>query len=250
MDEEAIRAAFYECKEIPEVEGGEYDDDGFYRLPDGDFYDPDGIYFNKEGKDEYGGSYDKDLNYIPGEEYESVVKEIARDHHLLEAFGVEGGDDFPQEGEEDLEQLEEFQEKDDEQMKEYLMKEKIDPKARFLMVSFTGMSPNKEDEKAYQDWFKERGVKPIDIAINNSRLNIRLKIDDMESILNAVKLDGTPDVDYIKVHIPNIKQEKVVIAEGEGEGEGEEEKEAEKPKGTKLEVEGAEDDGFEITTGV
>ena len=32
-----------------------------------DFYDPDGYHFNKEGKDEFGGHYDKAGYYIPGE---------------------------------------------------------------------------------------------------------------------------------------------------------------------------------------
>ena len=59
-----------ECKKvrkIPEIEGGEYDDLGFYNLPDGSFYDPDGYHFDKDGFDEFGGTYDDDNNYIPGE---------------------------------------------------------------------------------------------------------------------------------------------------------------------------------------
>jgi hypothetical protein len=32
-----------------------------------DFYDPDGYYFNKEGLDEFGGYYDDDYLYHPGE---------------------------------------------------------------------------------------------------------------------------------------------------------------------------------------
>lgn len=39
----------------------------FYNLPDGSFYDPDGYLFDKDGFDEYGGRYDSDNNYIPGE---------------------------------------------------------------------------------------------------------------------------------------------------------------------------------------
>ncbi len=47
-----------EPRKFEEVEGGKYDDSGFYSLPDGSFYDPDGFKFDKEGYDEFGGYYD------------------------------------------------------------------------------------------------------------------------------------------------------------------------------------------------
>jgi len=34
----------------------------------GDFYDPNGYYFDVEGYDEFGGYYEK-FNYVPGEAY-------------------------------------------------------------------------------------------------------------------------------------------------------------------------------------
>ena len=40
---------------------------GFYNLADGSFYDPDGYFFNVEGYDEFGGHYDDNNLYIPGE---------------------------------------------------------------------------------------------------------------------------------------------------------------------------------------
>lgn len=39
---------------------GQYDKDGFYILPEGDFFDKDGFYFDKEGYDENGGFYDEE----------------------------------------------------------------------------------------------------------------------------------------------------------------------------------------------
>jgi hypothetical protein len=36
----------------------------------GDFYDPNGYYFDQEGYDEFGGYYDDDLVYFPGPGYE------------------------------------------------------------------------------------------------------------------------------------------------------------------------------------
>jgi len=54
-------------KEIIEAnEEGYYDEDGFFILKDGDFYDPWGYYFYSNGEDEYGGYYNDQGYYIPG----------------------------------------------------------------------------------------------------------------------------------------------------------------------------------------
>ena len=45
---------------------GEYDDDGFFITPNGSFWDPDEVYFNREGFDKHGGYYDDNGEYIPG----------------------------------------------------------------------------------------------------------------------------------------------------------------------------------------
>jgi hypothetical protein len=45
-------------EEIEKIGNGEFDEDGFYILKEGDFYDPLGYYFDKDGFDENGGSYD------------------------------------------------------------------------------------------------------------------------------------------------------------------------------------------------
>jgi len=44
-------------QEIESYEG-KYDEDGFYILPKGDFFDPEGFYFNESGFDGIGGYYD------------------------------------------------------------------------------------------------------------------------------------------------------------------------------------------------
>ena len=53
---------------------GELDEDGFFITPNGSFWDPDYVYFNREGYDKHGGYYDDDLNYIPGEGWDEVNK--------------------------------------------------------------------------------------------------------------------------------------------------------------------------------
>ena len=59
---------------------GEYDDEGFFNTPNGSFWDPDGVYFNREGFDKHGGYYDDNIEYIPGkgwiEEYNCYKDEI------------------------------------------------------------------------------------------------------------------------------------------------------------------------------
>jgi hypothetical protein len=55
-------------KEEIEAQKGKYDEDGFYILDEGGFYDDMGYYFNKEGFDEFGGFYDQETGYyVPGD---------------------------------------------------------------------------------------------------------------------------------------------------------------------------------------
>ena len=59
---------------------GEYDDEDFFNTPNGSFWDPDGVYFNREGYDKHGGYYDDNGEYVPGkdwdEEYNCYKDEI------------------------------------------------------------------------------------------------------------------------------------------------------------------------------
>jgi hypothetical protein len=54
-----------EQREKPKT-GGVLDDQGFYRTPDGSFWDYDDEYFNKCGFDIHGGYYNKEMEYMPG----------------------------------------------------------------------------------------------------------------------------------------------------------------------------------------
>ena len=49
---------------------GELDEDGFFTTPNGSFWDPDYVYFNREGYDKHGGYYDENNEYIPGENWD------------------------------------------------------------------------------------------------------------------------------------------------------------------------------------
>ena len=67
---------------------GEYDDEGFFNTPNGSFWDPDGVYFNRDGFDKHGGYYDDNDEYIPGKGWDEehncykdeLDDEFASDH--------------------------------------------------------------------------------------------------------------------------------------------------------------------------
>ena len=64
-------ARIYSVEEIEKHEG-KYDNDGFYILKDGDFFDPYGYYFDENGLDEVGGFYSNETNeYVQPSEYEN-----------------------------------------------------------------------------------------------------------------------------------------------------------------------------------
>ena len=50
-----------------EKQDGQYDNDGFFILKDKAFYDPLGYFFNSDGKDAAGGSYNEE-GYYEGSE--------------------------------------------------------------------------------------------------------------------------------------------------------------------------------------
>ena len=60
-------------RELNDDVEGEYDADGFFNTPNGSFWDPDGVYFNREGYDKHGGYYDENTQeYIPGKGWDEV----------------------------------------------------------------------------------------------------------------------------------------------------------------------------------
>lgn len=75
------------------VSGGNYDDNGFYTTPNGSFWDPDGVYFNREGYDKHGGYYDDNLEYHPGEGWieELMCYEDEKDNVIKQSVGYGGG---------------------------------------------------------------------------------------------------------------------------------------------------------------
>ncbi|CDW85420.1 UNKNOWN [Stylonychia lemnae] len=81
--------AKYTAQQVLEMEAnkeGKYDEDGFFVLPNGDFIDPYGYYFDEEGYDNFGGYYDDDGYYVPGEEYHDEYYEKLRDWLHLQSM--------------------------------------------------------------------------------------------------------------------------------------------------------------------
>ena len=59
-------------RELNDDVEGDYDDEGFFNTPNGSFWDPDGVYFNREGYDKHGGYYDENQEYIPGKGWDEI----------------------------------------------------------------------------------------------------------------------------------------------------------------------------------
>jgi len=60
-------------RELNDDVEGEYDADGFFNTPNGSFWDPDGVYFNREGYDKHGGYYDEfTQEYVPGKGWDEI----------------------------------------------------------------------------------------------------------------------------------------------------------------------------------
>ena len=83
-------------REFNEFVEGEYDDQGFFNTPNGSFWDPDGVYFNREGFDKHGGYYDDNNEYQPGEGWDETkncyIDEI-NDYDYDDEYGSDHDDD-------------------------------------------------------------------------------------------------------------------------------------------------------------
>ena len=82
-------------KSYIESQKGKYDNDGFYILQDGGFFDDHGYHFDKEGLNEIGGFYDPDSGeYVsPGDFDNEVQKNMADYYDELCGSDEEGEED-------------------------------------------------------------------------------------------------------------------------------------------------------------
>ena len=71
MDNNNNKKIFVE-RELNDEVVGDYDEEGFFNTPNGSFWDPDGVYFNREGYDKHGGYYDDNQEYIPGKGWDEA----------------------------------------------------------------------------------------------------------------------------------------------------------------------------------
>lgn len=128
-------------KEEMEKMTGEYEDDGFYVLEAGGYYDLNGYYFDKDGYDAYGGYYENGY-YVPGPEH---AEEYYRRYE--EAYGVEQEDEF----EYDLEDY--FSEEDEYSDEEGTEGEAVQQKMEKLEVAH---EPELTEDQKYEQELKER----------------------------------------------------------------------------------------------
>ena len=83
-------------RELNDDVEGEYDADGFFNTPNGSFWDPDGVYFNREGYDKHGGYYDDQTQeYVPGKGWDEInncYKDEYNDDDYDDEFGSDHDD--------------------------------------------------------------------------------------------------------------------------------------------------------------
>ncbi len=65
---------FFVDRSFHEVDDGNYDEEGFYHTPEGSFWNDEQDYFNRYGYDKYGGKYNLEGLYIPGEGWDSDLQ--------------------------------------------------------------------------------------------------------------------------------------------------------------------------------
>ena len=92
MKDKKENSKFVEREWNEEIEG-ELDEDGFFITPNGSFWDPDYVYFNREGFDKHGGYYNDEGEYIPGKGWD-------KENNCYESEKGEDFDDYDDEDEE------------------------------------------------------------------------------------------------------------------------------------------------------
>jgi hypothetical protein len=64
---DSIPQPTFQDRDFEEVEGGYYDHQGYYITPNGSFWDENLVYYNRDGFDKYGGTFDEYGTYFPGQ---------------------------------------------------------------------------------------------------------------------------------------------------------------------------------------
>lgn len=123
-----VNEEFFE-RPFDEVEDGYYDERGFYTTPNGSFWDEEKVYFNHNGFDKHGGTYDKYGVYIPGanwnEEYNCYEEDVEKNQETDKIYS-EVIDNIKDELVEDYTKDEELLKNEDEDLTEEQMKEIFD----------------------------------------------------------------------------------------------------------------------------
>ena len=109
---------------------GEYDEFGFFNTPNGSFWDPDGVYFNRDGFDKHGGYYDDNNEYVPGEGWDEANNCYKDEINDYDDYDDEYGSDHDDEEDDGFGDIDMDKIQDEELLinnMEGIEKEKIDP---------------------------------------------------------------------------------------------------------------------------
>ena len=150
---------------------GELDEDGFFTTPNGSFWDPDYVYFNREGYDKHGGYYDDNLNYIPGEGWDEI-KGCYQDEESDDDYNEE---DVPDENDKKIE-------------KDFDVINKGNEKEHDLKGIHDDEEFDEEDDELSED---EKNCKNDDIEI------IKVKLEDKKKNKNKNKNNDGKGKKYV-----------------------------------------------------
>ena len=149
---------------------GKLDEYGFFYTPDGSFWDPDYVYFNKEGFDKHGGYYDKDREYIPGKGWDEINMCYYDDDDEDEFY------DNHKEGQKQSEHYEDFEyEKDDALLEGESLDFANDPDIETIQVPLDKKNDRQQMISA-KDNDKERPTEPKKIIIKTQNMNVNVNI--------------------------------------------------------------------------
>ena len=196
-------------REFCEVTGGKYDKYGFYYTPNGSFWDCDGIYFDRTGKDVHNGYYDEEMNYHPGEGW---IESLMCYEDEMDTKNIIGGldddkdnNDF-EEGDYDMyEDINEDMNRGNFKGKEVSYYDAVNDKSKSQNYKKIDL---KEDKNNY---------KQVQVTTQNIKPTQTVQVQDKSNITNKKKeVVEAPSItsNTVKEVLSNKKDSKVIKVEG------------------------------------
>lgn len=179
---------------------GHLDEDGFFITPNGSFWDPDYVYFNREGLDKHGGKYDEKGEYIPGPGWDEELNcyESEKEDEGLKDSEEDYENDINCNEEDMMKELAGFD--DDDDLLEGKILTKLDPNIEVIVQHDTGYEEEgdyeEENNENNEDGNNNKEIKEEQKEENN---NDKKEDDKKEEKKERVFIVKTKDNDEFKI---------------------------------------------------